>query len=77
MDGSRLGLILGTRLYFNFHPAAVETDAAFMQQVGQAMAIEALRTVFFPGPTRALHRNENAVRLNGSIALAKGRCGGS
>jgi hypothetical protein len=28
-----LGLIIGTRLYFNFHPAAVETDAAFMQQV--------------------------------------------
>ena len=28
-----LGLIMGTRLYFNFHPAAVDTDAAFMQQV--------------------------------------------
>jgi hypothetical protein len=28
-----LGLILGTRVYFNFHPAAVETDAAFMQQI--------------------------------------------
>jgi hypothetical protein len=24
---------MGTRVYFNFHPAAVETDAAFMQQV--------------------------------------------
>ena len=28
-----LGLILGTRVYFNFHPVAVETDGAFIQQV--------------------------------------------
>ena len=28
-----LGLIIGTRLYFDFHSAAVETDAAFMQQI--------------------------------------------
>eukprot|EP01050_Picozoa_sp_SAG11_P016782 SAG11_NODE_2332_length_3506_cov_2.301732_1_plen_283_part_00 len=28
-----LGLLLGTRLYFNFHPAAVETDAAFSKQM--------------------------------------------
>ena len=28
-----LGLIMGTRLYFNFHPAAVETDEMFTQQV--------------------------------------------
>eukprot|EP01048_Picozoa_sp_COSAG05_P002804 COSAG05_NODE_122_length_17611_cov_47.044655_2_plen_321_part_00 len=28
-----LGLLIGTRLYFNFHPAAIETDAAFLQQI--------------------------------------------
>ena len=28
-----LGLLLGTRVYFNFHPAAIETEAAFMQQI--------------------------------------------
>lgn len=28
-----LGLLIGSRLYFNFHPAAVETDAAFLQQI--------------------------------------------
>jgi hypothetical protein len=28
-----LGLILGCKLYFNFHPEVVETDAAFIQQV--------------------------------------------
>lgn len=27
-----LGMLLGTKIYFNFHPAAVETDAAFMHQ---------------------------------------------
>ena len=28
-----LGLIVGTRVYFNFHPSAVNTDDAFMNQV--------------------------------------------
>ena len=28
-----LGLILGTRLYFSFHAAAIGTDAAFTHQV--------------------------------------------
>jgi hypothetical protein len=28
-----LGIIMGSRLYFNFHPAAVETDELFMQKV--------------------------------------------
>ena len=28
-----LGLIMGTRVYFNFHPAAVDTEAAFSQQM--------------------------------------------
>ena len=28
-----LGLILGTRLYFNLHPSATETDALFLQQL--------------------------------------------
>jgi|EP01046_Picozoa_sp_COSAG06_P012333 hypothetical protein len=28
-----LGLLLGTRLYFNFDDAAIATDAAFMQQI--------------------------------------------
>ena len=28
-----LGLIVGTRLYFNFHPAAVDTDEKFTQQI--------------------------------------------
>jgi hypothetical protein len=28
-----LGLIVGTRLYFNFHPAAVDTDYKFTQQI--------------------------------------------
>lgn len=28
-----LGLIVGTRLYFNFHSEAVRTDAEFMKQV--------------------------------------------
>ena len=27
------GLILGTRMYYRFYPSAVETDAAFTQQV--------------------------------------------
>ena len=28
-----LGLLLGTRLYYPFHPAAVQSDAAFLKQV--------------------------------------------
>ncbi len=28
-----LGLILGSRLYFNFDPESVQTDEAFMNQV--------------------------------------------
>ena len=28
-----LGMLLGTRLYFSFHPKAVETDEMFMKQV--------------------------------------------
>ena len=28
-----LGLLLGTKIYFPFHPAAVHTDALFMQQI--------------------------------------------
>ena len=28
-----LGLLLGTKVYFSFHPAAIKTEAAFMQQI--------------------------------------------
>ena len=33
MRGLPQGLILGTRLYYRFYPSAVETDAAFTQQM--------------------------------------------
>jgi DNA-binding transcriptional MerR regulator len=32
-----LGLLVGTKLYFNFHPAAVETEDLFLQQIEQVV----------------------------------------